>query len=256
MDRHAGAVEPDEYWFGLDALHAQAHERGKSRHRCGWTHHLGALDRQGAPYDVGDLPAGRGRLLVEGTAALVGQRRRRRTEGQQRGDRLEPAPAPPLLCATDQEWLEPGTSPHDERAGSGNATELVRADAHQVRIEGAQVGGDVPARGGGVDVDGHAGVAAQRHHLVDRLEGAHLVVGPLAMHEGRPRQTRRMEAGAQRVDVEPAGGVHAECLDRRRARRGVTNGRVLDGRAEHRRPGVGAAGAPHRGVDRLGARRR
>ncbi len=88
--------------------------------------------------------------------------------------------------------------------GPGRAAELVRADAHEVCVERAEIRRHVPARGGRVDVDGHAGLAAQRDHLVDGLQRADLVVGPLAVDEGRARQRRRLESCAQGFDVESA----------------------------------------------------
>ena len=180
------------------------------------------------------------------------QRLRCGTEGQERRDGLEAAAAAALLCTPDQERFEPAAPPHDQRARARGAAELVRADAHQVCVERAEIGRHVPRGGRRVDVDGHAGLAAKRDHLVDGLERAHLVIGPLAVDERRTGKRGRLEPRAQGLDIDPPRSVDRQHLDRGHTGGGVTDGRVLDGRAEHGRTGCGAAGAPHGGVDRLG----
>ena len=209
MHRDAGAVEPDQHRLGLDAVDAQADEMRGAGPRDRPAPTTSTPSTASAAVHHRRRSAG-GAVAASSSMARppsLGQRRRGGTEGQQRRDRLEPAAPAALLRAADEQRFEPAAPPHDQRPGAGNAAELVRADAHQVGVEGAEVGRHVPAGGGGVDVDGHARVAAERDHLVDRLEGAHLVVGPLAVHEGGTRQPRRPESGAQRVDVDPAGAV-------------------------------------------------
>ena len=110
-----------------------------------------------------------------------------RTEGEQGGNRLE-AGAPPRSCSPPtRRGSNLAPAPDDQGAGPGHPTQRVRAQADQVGIERAEVHRDVPARSGGVDVHGDAGLPAECDHLVDRLEGADLVVGPLAVHQGRRR---------------------------------------------------------------------
>ena len=151
---------------------------------CGGPDDLDPLDLQRGVEDGTDLPARRRRFRLH---AVGRQRRRGGAEGEQGGERLEPGAAPALLFAAHQEGLEPAPAPDDQRTGARDAAEFVRADADQVGVERAQVGRDVAAGRGGVDVDRDAGVPAQRDHLVDGLEGPHLVVAPLAVDQGRAR---------------------------------------------------------------------
>ena len=101
-------------------------------------------------------------------------------------------PRRPRSCTPDQHWFESAASPHDQRSGTGSAAELVRTHAHEVGVEGGEICRHVPTGGGRVDVDGHACLAAESDHLVDRLQRAHLVIGPLTVDEGGARQRRRL----------------------------------------------------------------
>ena len=109
--------------------------------------------------------------------------------------------------------------------------------------------------GGGVDVDHHARRPAQRHHLGHGLEGADLVVGPLAVDQGGSGPARRTQAVAHGARVDPPGAVDPDLLDRHGTRRGVAHGGVLDGGAQDGCPRGGPSGAPHGGVDGLGGAR-
>ena len=252
MDGHAGAVEADEHRFGLHPVDAEANQIGKPCVRLGGTDHLDAVDRERALDDGRDQPPRRVGLLAQGAAAVGGERVRSRAERQRRRDGLEAGPAASLLVPADQERFEPAAPAHHQRAGTRGPAELVRAQADEVGVQGAEVHRHVAARGGGVDVDRDPGLPAQRHHLADRLERAHLVVGPLAVHERGPGQRGVGEPGPQLRRVEPAGAIDPQDLDGRGARRRVADGGVLDRGADDGRTGLGAARAPHRGVDGLG----
>jgi hypothetical protein len=58
----------------------------------------------------------------------------------------------------------------------------VPTDRHEVRIEGAEVDGGPTRDLGRVDMEQGIPTLHQLRHLLDRLDGAHLVVGPLAVH--------------------------------------------------------------------------
>ncbi len=182
----------------------------------------------------------------------AGQRRRRRPEGEQGRERLEPGPAPAFLFPSHEEGFEPAPTPHDQRTGTGHPTELVRADADQVGVERSEVRRDVPAGGGGVHVDGDAGLPAQCDNLVHGLERPDLVVAPLAVHQRRAREGWRVQALPQRLDLEPPRTVDADVLGGRQARRGVPDRRVLHRRAEHGHPRGRPRRTPDGGVDGLG----
>ena len=167
------------------------------------------------------------------------------------GTGSSPRAATALLLAAHDEGVEPAPAPDDQRAGPGHPAELVRAHADQVGVERAQIGRDVPTGRRGVDVHGDAGVATEPDHLVHRLEGAHLVVAPLAVDQRGAGQAARPQAGPEGIDVEPTGRVHPDLLGRRGAPGGVTDGGVLHGGAEHGRAGRGPGRAPDGRVDRL-----
>ena len=121
-----------------------------------------------------------------------------------------------------------------------------------------EVDRDMPGGGDRVDVGADAETAAVLDDLGHRLEGAHLVVGPLAVEERRgscraaPRSARSASATAS-TSIRPQA-VDGDGHDRPRSLGGVPNRRVLDRRAGHR-SGVVPGGAPHGGVDGLGSSR-
>ena len=161
------------------------HTRWGSRSpRCSGSDDLHPVDGQRGVDDGRDLPPGRRCLGCDEVLPVGLQRRRRGTEGEERRDRLQSGAAPALLLAAHQEGFEPGPTPHDQSTRSGHPAQLVRAHADQVGVQRAQVDRHVTTCGGGVDVHGDAGVPAEPDHLVDRLEGAHLVIAPLAVHQG------------------------------------------------------------------------
>ena len=146
--------------------------------------------------------AGSVRLFVEEAAAVGAQRRRRGPEGHQGRYRLEPAPARPFLFAPDDEGLEPAAATDDERAGAGNAPDFVGAETDEVGAQLGQVHRDVTAGGRGVDVHRDAGGPAEADDLVHRLQRPHFMVGPLAVHQRRSGEGRRLQPGLERAGVD------------------------------------------------------
>ena len=252
MHGHPRPVEPDEHRFSLDALHPEADQVGESIGRRGRPDHLDPIDGESGVDHGLQLVSGVCGLLEQGSAALGGQRLGSGTEGQQRGHGLEPGAPSPLLLAADQQGIEARAPPDHQRARTGYATELVRTDAHQVGVEGAEVAGHVATGGGRIDVDKDSRPAAELDDLAHGLKGAHLVIAPLAVHQGGAGPVRRTEPLGQRIDVEAAREVDAQSLDGRQPRRGVAHGGMLDRGTQHGRPGEGPGGSPRRGVDRLG----
>ena len=64
------------------------------------------------------------------------------------------------------------------------------ADGDEVRAQGVEGDRQVAGGLGGIDVDEHPGGAAGRDDFRDRLQGADLVVRPLAVHQGGARSGR------------------------------------------------------------------
>ena len=207
-------------------------------------------------------PAGRsGRRAVASSSASTPGRasaRRRGTEADGTDHVLESGPAGPLLLPADQERLDPQSPAHDERPDAGRPAQLVGRHRHQVGVERTEVADHVPGGGHRVHVDGYTPVTAEFHHLGHRLDRAHFVIGPLAVHQrgvvpvDRPAPS---EGLLHRDGLDPAVAVHGDRLDRRRAGRGVADGRVLDAAQDHR-TGSRPEHSPHGGVDRLGSARR
>ena len=126
----------------------------------------------------------------------------------------------------------------------GRAAELVGADRDQVGVEPGQVEVDVAAGRGGVHVDRHPGPPASGHHLGHRLDGAHLVVGPLAVHEGRRVGPCRARASATPVGVDPAPAVDGEELGGGQPRGGVAHAECSTAAQSTTGPGPGPVAAP------------
>ncbi len=154
--------------------------------------------------------------------------------------------------AADEERVEPEAAPQHERADAGWPADLVAADRDEIGVEGRQIDRRVPDRGRRVDVDQDAGRPGQPDDLVDGLDGPDLVVGPLAVHEGRRVVGVPPEGIGDAVDVDPAVAVDRELLDRGQPAGGVADGRMLDVGAEDDTVRPLSAGTPDGGVDRLG----
>ena len=208
----AGPVEAEQHGLRLDAGDAEAHEVGQPA-----LARVAVDDHAVEVADRGEDTVGQAPLLGR-LAARAGRRRRARAAA---------APKPAMAgrfsmpARRARSWSPPRSSgsmpqapPDQQRADARRAAELVGADRQQVGPEGPEVDRH-PAGGlGRVDVHEHAPLAAGRHHLGDRLDGAHLVVAPLEVDErGVGRRSRR---AARRVD--PADLVHPDGGDR--ARRG------------------------------------
>ena len=187
VDGDAGPVQPDEDGLGLHAVHAEADQVGQpGLRRPGPTTSTPSTASAASTTEAICRRAAAASVVIA-APVFAGQRGRRGAEGEQGRERLEPGPAPAFLLAAHEQGIEPAATPDDQRTGAGHPSELVRADADQVGVERGEVHRDVPAGGGGVDVDGDAGLPAQRDHLVHRLERPDLVVGPLAVHQRRAR---------------------------------------------------------------------
>ncbi len=154
-------------------------------------------------------------------------------------------------------WPPPCTSAltvdltaHDERAHAVRAAELVAGERERVDAGGGEVDRHVTDRLHGVGVDGDAVLGGDRDHLVDRLEGADLVVGP---HDRDQRHRRgvALDRGPQRVDVEAAALVDGQQLDLGAVGVGepAAAGRARRG-ARPRWSGCGYAGGPRRAAPR------
>jgi hypothetical protein len=167
---------------------------------------------------------------------------------------LQTGAAGPFLVAADEQRVQAQAAPDEQGSHPRRAAHLVRAQAHQVGAERAEVDGHVARRLGGVHVDQHTALPAAGHHLVDRLRRADLVVAPLEVDERGVGPHRRH----QLVSIHPAPAVapHQGQLVP-----GGTEpyGGVLHGRRDHvgspSGPGVlssTSGGTVDRGGDRLG----
>jgi hypothetical protein len=131
----------------------------------------------------------------------------------------------------------------------------VGADRQQVGSEPVEADREVTGEGTGVDVDGDAVAVARLHHLGHGLDGAHLVVGRLAVDEGgrRPGGRAPPEGVVDLAGIETTGAVDAEKDHGGVALRGVADRRMLHAGEENRLSGVGPGHAPGGGVGRFGA---
>ena len=168
-----------------------------------------------------------------------------RAEGQQGRDRLEPGPPPPFLLAADEQRLEAAAPPHDQRpAPRARRPSLWALTLTRSAPSAARSIGTCPQAAAASTCTVTPSSRHRATDVVDRLEGADLVVGPLAVHQRGPGWSRSTQPGPERVDVEPAGAVDRDRLGRRRAGRGVADGRVLHAGAQHRRSRAAARAAP------------
>ena len=128
----------------------------------------------------------------------------------------------------------------------GWSAELVGADRDEVGVEASPGrAARCPAGGRRVDVDQHAGRPGQLDDLGHRLDRADLVVGPLAVHQGRRVVGVPAEGVGHRVGVDPAVGRRPASFSTVASRRrGVADGRVLDRRRRGRRRSGRARQAP------------
>ncbi len=78
---------------------------------------------------------------------------------------------------------------------------------HQVGTDVVEGDRDVPGRGSGVHVDQHALLPARLDHVHNRLQGADLMIGPLAVHEGH---VSTLQGGLDRIEVDDAAAVHSD----------------------------------------------
>ena len=192
-------------------------------------------------------PAG-GRLLGR-QAPGRGEGRGRRAETDGPGHVLQSGPPGPFLLAADQERIDAQSPTDDQGADAGRAAELVGGHRDQVGAERPEVEGHVSGGGHRVDVDERAPSGRQRlDDLGHRLDRAHLVIGPLAVHERRVRSrtwtgtaegvltdVALIRPEARRPAMETTGAERADASP---------HGRVLDVGTDHRAPGPAAA-APH-----------
>jgi hypothetical protein len=120
------------------------------------------------------------------------------------------APSPLLFPAEQQRW-HPQTPSHQQRPRSLRAAQFVGRHREQIGSEFVEVDRHVSGGGGGVDMQDEAPLPACLGHGGDRLGRAHLMVTPLAMHEGGIGTDGGQQFG--RVDAAPS--VHAHGGDGR-----------------------------------------
>ena len=144
-----------------------------------------------------------------------------------------PGPHPALLPAAVQDGRQVEPAPGEERTGAAGSADLVPADGHRVEPGRTEVDRHLADGLHRVGVHRHAVPARERDDVVERLQGADLVVRP---HHGDQRDlvAAALELVAQRVDVE-----HPVAVDRQQHQlgagvlghpeRGVEHGVVLDG---------------------------
>jgi len=142
-------------------------------------------------------------------------------------------PAGAFLRATDEQRRQTQAPADDQSADSGGAAELVGAHGHGVEAKLAERQPHMADGGGGIAV--HRGVllAAQRHHLGDGLQRPDFVVGELTVHETWSFLSQEV---GKLLQVEATRSVDRSLDDLSGAAACLPHARMLDARAEHRRP--------------------
>ena len=256
MDGDAGPVQPDEHRLGLDAVRRRGRPGGGACPRVG-----GPDDRRPPrPPARASTTAAICRRAVAASAAIgAGRPSASAAAAAPKASRAGSASSParrPRSCS-------PPTSRGSNRLprrtisapAPGTPPSLCALMLTRSASSAARSSRHVAAGRGGVDVDGDAGLPAQRDHLVHGLERPDFVVAPLAVHQRGARKGARLQALAQRLDLEPSRAVHGDVLGRRQACRRVTDRGMLHGGAEDGQAGGGPGRTPDGRVDGLGRAR-
>ncbi len=149
--------------------------------------------------------------------------------------------------------VTPTLAAYDERADAVRPADLVAGEGERVDAGRGEVDRHRPDRLHGVGVHRDAVLGGERDDLVDRLQGADLVVGP-HHRDQRDRARVALDRRAQRVDVEPGLLVDRQQLDLgalglAEPVQRVEDGVVLDGGGQD--AGAARVGGAARPVDAL-----
>ncbi len=117
-----------------------------------------------------------------------------------------------LLAAAVRQRGHVDLAAYDQRADAVGSADLVAGERERVDAGGREVDGDGTDGLHGVGVHRDAVLGGDRDDLLDRLEGADLVVGP-HHRDQRDRRGVPLHGGPQRGDVQAGAGVDRQQLD-------------------------------------------
>ena len=200
---------------------------------------------------------------LRGEPVAVEQLCRRGTEADDRGDVLDAAPAGPLLGSADDQRREPQPSTDEERGGALRATELVcrSPSTGRRRAPRSRAARDrqpctrrrARARRGRAPAATIAGAASAGFRPRGWRAGRDTSTVSARMRvEHRRRRSNRPSA----VDADAVTSTGARLHASRTAECSTAVVTTCRGGRPRLRRATAGDGAPHRGVDRLGARRR
>ena len=190
---------------------------------------------------------GLGRLGLQEPAPVGRQGGGGGAEAHDGGDVLHASAPGPLLLAAHHEGGQAQAPADHQRAHALGPAQLVRAYGEEVGPQRTVVDDHVTGGRGGVDVAEHAVLSGPGDQLARGLDGAHLVVAPLAMEQG--------QVGGIELDdglgPNPTAAVHGR-LDHGCVASGrIAHRGVLDGGADDAGTGAVLRRAPDSGVDGL-----
>ena len=207
MDGDPRLVQSEQHRFGLHAPHRQAEEVGHPLDGIAQHGHLvhraGRLDHVLRPPATGPRISSSSRPGVARASAAAPKPMAATTFSMPA--RRARSWSPPTRTARAQPAAD------DQGPDAGRSAQLVGGHRHQIGAEPVEIDGQVPGGHDRVDMDRQAGGAAVLDHGRHRLDGADLVVGPLAVDQGRGPAVVDLRAGdgiGHRFDRDPTGGVH------------------------------------------------